>query len=252
MSPLFEDGDHADVEPAYDAPPFEGLTELHVKLYRVLVGCSHPGKGGYPVARANQDTLAAQLGVSVPTVQRLIADLRTPEPDRRKPKAKPAGRRWGWLRVVVRREQRTRKGGAPFLVGNDYVLLLSWAEVAGFKAAPNRRAGRRSEPMHHNSPEPEHQKAARNRIITTNRSIAAEAPKPAGRTEASDELVMHVDLPTGERATALNGGRGSPAIDRARRSAVPQLPDDLLGACTALQRVGLLHGAKIIELRRSP
>ena len=251
MSPLFEDSDHADVEPTYDAPPFEGLTELHVKLYRVLVGCSHPGAGGYRVARANQDTLAAQLGVSVPTVQRLIADLRTPEPDRRKPNAKPAGRRWGWLRVAVRREQRTRKGGAPFLVGNDYVLLLSWAEVAGFVAAPNRRAGRPTEPKHHHSPEPKHQKAPRNRSITTNRSIAADEPKPPGGTEASDDLVMHVDLPTGERAPASKGGRGSPAADSASTAAVPRLPDDLLGACTALQRVGLLHGAKILELRRS-
>lgn len=95
-------------------------SQRHLELYRLLRSNSHRDRTGRLVSWWPQAKLAARLGVSVRTLQNLLADLRQPGPDPRHPK-RAAGLRLGLVRVepTTYRDQAT---GRHRLGGNLYVL----------------------------------------------------------------------------------------------------------------------------------
>jgi hypothetical protein len=95
-------------------------TRRHLELYRLLRSNSHRDRAGRLVSWWPQAKLAGRLGVSVRTVQRLLADLREPGPDPRHPKRAP-GLRLGLVKVeaTTYRDQASRRHR---LGGNLYVL----------------------------------------------------------------------------------------------------------------------------------
>lgn len=96
--PFGDSAEHSDVEPSYQAPPPAGLVEFDLGLYRLLV--RHYSRAG---SIPHQETLAEEMGVSVPTVKRSIRRLRDA----------------GWL-VTSRRPQRNTRRGGRLLGGNRY------------------------------------------------------------------------------------------------------------------------------------
>jgi hypothetical protein len=153
------------------------LRELHFRLYRLMWAKSRPGKGGDRICPYGQAKLAARLQVSVPTVKRLIADLREPGADVRHPDVKPAGLRLGWVEVLPR--ERPGGRGGRLYGGNRYVLHLSLEQLAAFEAQVSGHTPR------------------------SDRRITAEAPVSAGQIEGSPPGVI---LSRYVRSTPTTGG----------------------------------------------
>jgi hypothetical protein len=100
----------------------EPLSDRHRKLLSLLRSRAHRDAAGRLVSWWPQAKLAAELGVSVRTLQNMLADLREPTSDPRHPTAKPPGRRLGLIRVepTTYRDASTRRHR---LGGNLYVLV---------------------------------------------------------------------------------------------------------------------------------
>jgi hypothetical protein len=143
-----------------------GLSTRHFELYRLMWACSAPGQAGRPVCSYGQAKLAARLGVSVPTVQRLIADMREPGADVRHPGVKPSGLRLGWLQVLPR-ELAGGRGGTLY-GGNRYVLQLDPGQVDQLEASH----------------------LASGHMPRSQRSITPGEPVSPGQIEASGDSVM--------------------------------------------------------------
>jgi hypothetical protein len=92
-----------DVDRTYQAPPPAGMTDFDLALYWLLA--SYSSRGGII---PSQETLARELGVSVPTIKRSVRRLKAA----------------GWLKSW-RRPQRNVKRGGRLEGGNRYHLKVS-------------------------------------------------------------------------------------------------------------------------------
>jgi hypothetical protein len=126
---MFEDSSE-DVPRTYDDEPTgqsdtqwsELLSERHRQLLALLYANSHRDRAGRLVSWWLQPKLAAKLGVSVRTLQNLLADLREPGRDPRHPRGQPAGLRLGLVKVETT-SRPGEAGGGRLLAGNLYVLV---------------------------------------------------------------------------------------------------------------------------------
>jgi hypothetical protein len=97
-------------------------SERHAELLALLYANSHRDRAGRLVSWWLQAKLAGRLGVTTRTLQRLLADLREPGRDLRRPKGEPAGLRLGLVKVETT-SRPGRAGGGRLLAGNLYVLV---------------------------------------------------------------------------------------------------------------------------------
>lgn len=174
-----------------------GLSARHFELYRLMWACSTPGQGGRPVCSYGQAKLAARLGVSVPTVQRLIADMREPGADVRHPGVEAAGRRLGWL-LVLPQERPGRRNGRLY-GGNRYVLQLDPGQVDQLEASH----------------------LAGSHMPRSQRSVTLGEPVSPGRNGASGDSVM---LRRYVRSTPATGGGLTHPESEPAGSALQQRP----------------------------
>jgi len=175
------------------------LRRQHFECYRLLWACSTPGAGGRPVCSYGQAKLAARLGVSIRTWQRLIADLREPGIDPRHPNVPPAGLRLGWLQVLPSPVDGPVVGGrGGRLYGGDrYVLQVDPEQLAGLEAshrsstAPpvDNRPEQPKQPPADAEPVPAGQIEATAHRRRSDRRDTPEQPVPAGQIEATGESV---------------------------------------------------------------
>jgi YD repeat-containing protein len=105
----------------YDTQAVVVPTQRHLDLYQLLLATSHQDEAGRLVSWWPQTKLAAKLGVSVRTLQNLLADLREPGGDPRHRRGQPAGRRLGLLLVTPTMRKDPATGGRLY-AGNLYAL----------------------------------------------------------------------------------------------------------------------------------
>jgi hypothetical protein len=105
----------------YDTQAVVVPSSRHLKLYQLLLATSHQDKAGRLVSWWPQAKLAVKLGISVRTLQNLLADLREPGGDPRHRRGQPAGRRLGLLLVTPTMREDPATGGRLY-AGNLYVL----------------------------------------------------------------------------------------------------------------------------------
>jgi hypothetical protein len=129
------DVDQAEGEPAgrNDTQAVEVPTDRHLDLYDLLMAASRQDRAGRRVCWWPQAKLAAKLGISVRTLQGLLADLREPGGDPRHRRGQPAGLRLGLLMVTPTMRKDPATGGRLY-AGNLYVLTPG--RHATRKAAP--------------------------------------------------------------------------------------------------------------------
>jgi hypothetical protein len=185
------------------------LTRQHFACYRLLWACSTPGAGGRPICGYGQAKLAARLGVSTRTLQRLLADLREPGPDPRHPDAAPAGLRLGWLQVLPREAPGGR--GGTLYGGDRYVLQVDPEQLARLEADTRTGAARpvdnppeqAKQPPANAEPVPAGQIEATSHRRRSDRRDTPESPIAAAQIEATGE---GVSLRRYVRSTSGTGG----------------------------------------------
>jgi hypothetical protein len=121
-------------------------TERHRQLLVLLRSRSHRDAAGRLVSWWPQAKLAAELDVSVRTLQNVLADLREPTSDPRHPTAKPPGLRLGLIRVepTTYRDSSTRQHR---LGGNLYVLIDPRQHATPDEAVSAGRVNTQAEPV---------------------------------------------------------------------------------------------------------
>jgi hypothetical protein len=160
------------------------LSRQHFEVYRLLVAVAFPGRehDGRPVCSWGQDKLAARLGVSTRTLQRLLADLREPGADPRHPHVKPVGLRLGWVTVLPRERPGARHGGR--LYGADrYVCNLTAAELVELEALAGFASSDRSDTP---AGAVEDHSRSSDRSDTSNTAAQTEATPHRPRSDRSD------------------------------------------------------------------
>jgi hypothetical protein len=190
------------------------LREGHLRLYRTLWANAFHRPGRRPICDFPQAKLALALDCSIPTVQRLLADLRQPGPDVRHPSVRPAGLRVAYVTVYPAERRPGGRpggrgaGGGRLLVGNRYILNVSLAEVEaavrGQLYAP-AAAGTLIEALEGRLTFPQ----VEAHMPRSYRSINGESAISAGHTEASGEAVM-LTPEVGREIGGTSSYRGGP------------------------------------------
>jgi hypothetical protein len=193
------------------------LRDRHLHLYRVLWANAYHRPGRRPICDFPQAKLALALDCSIPTVQRLLADLRQPGPDVRHPSVRPAGQRVAYVTVYPAlklpggRRGGRGDGGGRLLVGNRYICNVPLVEVeAALRGQLYAPAGAAAliATLGDRLASPE----VRGHMPSSYRSINGESAISAGHTEASPDPVMLTPEVGRERGgtTSNRGGPGSP------------------------------------------